>query len=166
MYRWILRRCILTAGLIANLITVVPSAAQPSQPTAPGSAPIQIARRDPQGRMSSRATSTPTPFRIDAKLDEPAYTGAFLQYNSSSRRASTNVRLRWEYRPGSELFVVYNDERDTLLQRFPALQNRAFIVKATRLFRFRLGLYRPRKSSVLGTKSSWNWNTPPCPESG
>ena len=34
---------------------------------------------------------------------------------------STNLRLRWEYRPGSELFVVYNDQRDTVLlpdQRF------------------------------------------------
>ncbi len=27
---------------------------------------------------------------------------------------SSNVRLRWEYRPGSELFVVFNEERDTL----------------------------------------------------
>ena len=43
--------------------------------------------------------------------------------------------MRWEYQPGSELFVVYNDQRDTAL-RPPFLQNRAFIVKLTRLFRF------------------------------
>ncbi|MCH7749549.1 MAG: hypothetical protein IH939_15790 [Acidobacteria bacterium] len=50
---------------------------------------------------------------------------------------STNVRLRWEYQPGSELFVVYNDQRDTELGRgVPMLENRAFIVKVTRLFRF------------------------------
>ena len=48
---------------------------------------------------------------------------------------STNARLRWEYRPGSELFVVYNEERDTLARRFPALVNRAFIVKVNRLLR-------------------------------
>ena len=75
----------------------------------------------------SRVTYTMTPLM---------FASALVQYNSSTRRASTNVRLRWEYRPGSELFVVYNDERDTLLQRFPDVQNRAFIIKVTRLFRF------------------------------
>jgi hypothetical protein len=37
------------------------------------------------------------------------------------------VRLRWEYRPGSELFVVFNEDRDTLARRFPALANRALL---------------------------------------
>jgi hypothetical protein len=75
----------------------------------------------------SRVTYTMTPLM---------FASALVQYNSSTNRASTNLRLRWEYRPGSELFVVYNDEHDTFLQRFPNLQNRAFIVKVTRLFRF------------------------------
>ena len=49
---------------------------------------------------------------------------------------STNARFRWEYRPGSELFVVYNEERNTLdAAAFPRLNNRAFIVKINRLFR-------------------------------
>ena len=26
---------------------------------------------------------------------------------------SANARVRWEYRPGSELFIVYNEERDS-----------------------------------------------------
>jgi hypothetical protein len=75
----------------------------------------------------SRVTYTMTPLM---------FASALVQYNSSAQRASTNVRLRWEYRPGSELFVVYNDERNTLVRRFPDLQNRAFIIKVTRLFRF------------------------------
>ena len=53
---------------------------------------------------------------------------------------STNVRLRWEYEPGSELFIVYNDQRDTFTnignRGFPMLENRAFVVKVTRQFRF------------------------------
>jgi hypothetical protein len=49
---------------------------------------------------------------------------------------SANVRLRWEYQPGSEIFVVYNDERDTLTRGVPDMRNRAFIVKVNRLFRF------------------------------
>jgi hypothetical protein len=75
----------------------------------------------------ARATWTPTPFM---------FTSAFLQYNSSSHSLSANVRLRWEYRPGSELFVVYNEDRDTLARRFPQVATRAFIVKINRLLRF------------------------------
>jgi hypothetical protein len=59
-----------------------------------------------------------------------------VQYNSSANSLSSNIRLRWEYQPGSELFVVYNEGRDTLQRGTPALQNRAIIVKINRLFRF------------------------------
>ena len=44
--------------------------------------------------------------------------------------------MRWEYTPGSDLYVVYSDGRDTATPQFPALQNRSFAIKATRLFRF------------------------------
>jgi hypothetical protein len=77
--------------------------------------------------LGSRVTYTMTPLM---------FTSALIQYNSSTNRVSTNIRLRWAYRPGSELFVVYNEERDTLSPRFPDLQNRAFIIKINRLFRF------------------------------
>ena len=49
------------------------------------------------------------------------------------------MRLRWEYSPGSELFVVYNEDRDTdslMPDRFAELRNRAVVVKVNRLFRF------------------------------
>ena len=32
--------------------------------------------------------------------------------------------------------MVYNEQRDTLTPRFPELENRAFIIKINRLFRF------------------------------
>jgi hypothetical protein len=76
--------------------------------------------------VGSRVTYTVTPLM---------FASALLQYNSSSHAVSANVRLRWEYRPGSELFVVYNEDRDTLARRFPALAGRALIVKVNRLFR-------------------------------
>ena len=62
--------------------------------------------------------------------------GGLLQYNSSTDSLSANLTLRWEYRPGSELFVVYNDQRDTSLRGTTFLENRAFVVKITRLFRY------------------------------
>ena len=41
------------------------------------------------------------------------FVSALTQYNSSSHSVSINARFRWEYRPGSDLFVVYSDGRDT-----------------------------------------------------
>jgi hypothetical protein len=74
--------------------------------------------------------------RVTYTLTPQVFASALVQYNSSINRVSTNVRLRWEYQPGSELFVVYNDERDSLSPGFPSLQNRALIIKVNRLFRF------------------------------
>ena len=85
----------------------------------------------PQGDFAatlagSRVTYTVTPLM---------FASALIQYNSSTDLISTNLRLRWEYRPGSEVFVVYDDERDTPGPRFPSLRNRAFVIKVNRLFR-------------------------------
>jgi len=77
--------------------------------------------------VGTRATYTATPLM---------FASAFVQYNSSSDAVSANVRFRWEYQPGSELFVVYNEERDTLSRNFPALANRAVIIKVNRFIRF------------------------------
>ena len=77
--------------------------------------------------VGTRVTYTMTPLM---------YTSALVQYNSSDDAVSANVRFRWEYQPGSELFVVFNEERDTEARRFPVLTNRAFIIKFNRLFRF------------------------------
>jgi hypothetical protein len=38
---------------------------------------------------------------------------AFLQYNSDLDDFSTNLRLNYKYRPGSDLYVVYKERRDT-----------------------------------------------------
>ena len=64
------------------------------------------------------------------------FASALVQYSTATNVVSANARLRWEYRPGSELFIVFNEERKTLVPGFPNLSNRAFIVKVNRLFRF------------------------------
>ncbi|MGE0392668.1 MAG: DUF5916 domain-containing protein [Vicinamibacterales bacterium] len=75
----------------------------------------------------TRVTATMTPFM---------FASALIQYASATNTLSANVRFRWEYTPGSEFFVVYNDQRDTLRPGFPDLVNRAIIMKFTRLFRY------------------------------
>jgi hypothetical protein len=74
--------------------------------------------------------------RIIYTMTPLMFTSALLQYNSGTHAVSANVRLRWEYRPGSELFVVYNEDRSTLGAGFAQLNNRSLIVKVNRLFRF------------------------------
>ena len=86
----------------------------------------------PQGAFTAKLVATRATYTVTPRM----FFGGLLQYNSSNNSLSTNVRLRWEYQPGSELFVVYNDVRDTELRGSPMLENRAFVVKFTRLFRF------------------------------
>ena len=78
--------------------------------------------------LGGRTTFTVTPWMFVAAL---------VQYASSTSSLSTNLRFRWEYQPGSELFLVYTEGRDTLPQGLrPALENRVFVVKINRLIRF------------------------------
>ena len=87
----------------------------------------------PDGRFTTQLVTTRTTYTVTPLM----FISALLQYNSSSDSLGVNLRMRWEYRPGSELFVVYNEQRDTLTpSRYPELQNRAFGIKINRLFRF------------------------------
>ena len=86
----------------------------------------------PQGDFKTDLVSVRTTYTLTPRM----FVAALVQYNSTLDSLGTNLRFRWEYQPGSEIFVVYTDERDTLDPRGPFLQNRAFVVKATRLLRF------------------------------
>jgi hypothetical protein len=87
----------------------------------------------PWGKVTTKLAGS----RVTYTMTPLMFASALVQYNSTTRVVSVNARLRWEYRLGSELFVVYNEERDP---RAPAglasLQNRAFVVKVNRFFRF------------------------------
>jgi hypothetical protein len=84
----------------------------------------------------SRSTTHLTGTRVTYTMTPTMFASALVQYNTGVHAVSANVRLRWEYHPGSELFVVFNEQRDTLTAKFPDLQNRALIVKVNRLLRF------------------------------
>jgi hypothetical protein len=75
--------------------------------------------------------------RADYGFSPRMSASALLQYSSSDQTFSSNLRFRWEYRPGSEFFLVWTDEHDTFQARPDTrLRSRAFVVKMTRLFRF------------------------------
>jgi hypothetical protein len=100
---------------------------------------FQVTRIElPTATFTTRLART----RIDYGFSPLMFLSALLQYNSADRAFSTNLRYRWEYAPGSELFLVYTDERDTTDDAFTppppvrGLKNRAFVVKINRLWRF------------------------------
>lgn len=86
----------------------------------------------PFGSFNTALVSTRTTYAITPMM----FLSGLVQYNSSNNAFSTNVRLRWEYLPGSELFVVFNEGRHTQRGGFPYLENRSFVVKVNRLLRF------------------------------
>jgi hypothetical protein len=74
--------------------------------------------------------------RVTYALSPRMFVSTLAQYQSRSQTLATNLRFRWEYQPGSELFVVYSDGRNTLGPGSPVLDNRSVIVKLTKLFRY------------------------------
>jgi hypothetical protein len=90
----------------------------------------------PTGDFTTKQVGARTDYGFSPRM----FASALLQYSSADHTFSSNVRFRWEYRPGSEFFVVWTDEQDTEPldpnRGTIALRNRAFVVKMTRLFRF------------------------------
>ena len=87
----------------------------------------------PWGKGDSNLISS----RVTYSLSPRMFVSALVQYQASADTVSTNARFRWEYQPGSELFVVYSDGRNTRGEGFPPLlENRSLVVKVTRLFRW------------------------------
>ena len=81
-------------------------------------------------------TTTLVGLRADFAFTPLMFAGGLIQYDSDSDSFSSNLRFRWEYAPGSEFFAVYTDERTTVGRGFPGIENRAFVLKINRLFRF------------------------------
>ena len=85
----------------------------------------------PQGDFTARVIST----RASLAMTPRMFLTALLQFNSSANTLGANIRFRWEYQPGSDVFFVYTDGRDTSPSGSPELVNRQIILKFTRLFR-------------------------------
>ena len=86
-----------------------------------------------QGAFTAKVARTRATYTITPRM----FVSAIVQYNSAGSSFGSNVRFRWEYRPGSELFVVYTDDfnTDELRPSVTSLRNRAWVIKFNRLFR-------------------------------
>jgi hypothetical protein len=85
----------------------------------------------PQGTFTAKVFNG----RVSYTFTPRSFVSVLMQYNSDEHLLSMNARFRWEYRPGSDLFVVYNDGRNTEFRGYPRMEMRTFTVKITRFFR-------------------------------
>jgi len=75
--------------------------------------------------------------RVQIALDTHVSLNSFGQYNSSTNEAGINARLRYNFREGNDLWLVYNETLDTDRSRAPGelqqplSQGRAITIKYT-----------------------------------
>ena len=86
-----------------------------------------------QGSFTAKVARTRATYTLTPRM----FVSGIVQYNSAGTSFGSNVRFRWEYRPGSELFIVYTDDYNTeeLRPDVTSLRNRALVIKFNRLFR-------------------------------
>ena len=71
-------------------------------------------------------------FRASQSFSPDVFIKAFVQYNDERRSASLNVLFWYIYKPGSDLYVVYNEGRETdVPDRWSLPRNRSLAVKMT-----------------------------------
>jgi Domain of unknown function (DUF5916)/Carbohydrate family 9 binding domain-like len=72
--------------------------------------------------------------RVDYTLSPRATVRSLTQYNSLTREVTNNIRFNFIYRPGSDLYIVYNDLQETgLAQDVFRPTDRQLVVKMTYL---------------------------------
>jgi len=68
--------------------------------------------------------------QIGARFTTTLFLDALLQYNTDIEDFSSDLRLNWKYRPGSDIYVVYRERRD-IEGETTDLTDRVFTVKWT-----------------------------------
>ncbi len=80
------------------------------------------------GEFTATLVSTRLTYDFNTRL----FLSGLLQYDNLTDRFLSNVRLRYNYEPLSDIFLVYNESR---LTEDPTLIDRSIILKITKLFR-------------------------------
>ena len=84
----------------------------------------------PNGAFVARVGS----LRISYAFSTKIFLHGLFQYNSIDNRVSANIRFNWIHRPGSDLYIVINEERGSDADWWD-LDNRGAVVKLTYLVR-------------------------------
>jgi hypothetical protein len=81
-----------------------------------------------EGSFTTHLTS----LRADYAFNPVMSLSALIQYNTDNDQVSSNIRFRFIHHPLSDFYVVYNEQRDTELDR----NDRSFSLKYTHLLNF------------------------------
>jgi hypothetical protein len=85
----------------------------------------------PNGAFTADLIAT----RIGVAFSTRLFLNTLVQYNSLDRRIASNVRFQYIFRPGSDLYLVFNEERGSL-ESLSTLQARGTRLKVAYLRRF------------------------------
>lgn len=86
----------------------------------------------PEGAFDTTTVSN----RVLYAFTTNVFVKSFVQWNDLDERLSTNVLVGWEYRPGSEFYLVYDEVRDHFASPTLAPRGRLLLAKMTYRFRF------------------------------
>ena len=90
------------------------------------------------GAASSELDAHLFRLRIGTALNTQISTNVFIQYNSVADAFSANVRFRYNFREGNDLWIVYNEGVNTDRYRsepvLPRIDNRTILLKYTHTF--------------------------------
>jgi hypothetical protein len=84
----------------------------------------------PQGAFITRVIGQ----RLDVSFTPDLRINGFLQYNDAAELVGANVRFNWTYRPGADLFLVYNENWDAPTFSARETVGRTLILKYTYLW--------------------------------
>jgi uncharacterized protein DUF5916 len=80
-------------------------------------------------------TTTLVGNRLRINLSPDLSIASYVQYDTESKSIGTNTRLRWTFRPVADLFVVYNHNIRSILDRWQ-LDSNQFLVKLQYALRY------------------------------
>ena len=80
------------------------------------------------GRLpSGRFTQTVTGTRLRMNFSPDLSLSSYIQYDTDSKSIGTNTRLRWTFLPVADLFVVYNHNVRSVLDRWRLDSNQLLV---------------------------------------
>jgi hypothetical protein len=74
--------------------------------------------------------------RFDVSFTANMGASLIAQYSDADELVAVNARFQWRYRPGSDLFIVFNENWDAPSLSERTTQDRRITVKLTHLFQF------------------------------
>lgn len=73
--------------------------------------------------------------RITYKFTTDLFIKSYVQWNELDKRVTTNFLLYYQYSPGTDFYLVYNELRDSYLERPIGIRDRTLLLKFTYFFR-------------------------------